>query len=311
MGGAKTVGAVKEVRALRIESVGRGEGEQRCLLRSHSLTLIDRDTGVKAILKEIHDQIKSIEAELTEIHRLLSLDPEQGIVAILPPRVPHSTAAQTAAWIDLVQKHKTLADLHHEFLVRVYDPLVPLSLHQLTGRYNIPSRLWQVGFHLILERLRHAWMTGQPAALDLLTDFLYDAYKFYTDVLEDQSLGSFRTAWIEALGDLARYRMAIASHLAEKERQASTATGQGNETHDLGRIDDDEGDEGETGSIGVAVAQSWDVEDKETWRTTARDWYTMGITEKPGEGRLHHHLALLCRDVRGLEGRALHHFTKR
>lgn len=268
------------------------------------------DTGVKAILKEIHDQIKSIEAELTELHRLLSLDPEQGINAILPPRVPHSTAAQTAAWIDLIQKHKTLADLHHEFLVRVFDPLVPSSLHQLTVRYNIPSRLWQVGFHLILERLRHAWMTGQPAALDLLTDFLYDAYKFYTDVLEDQSLGNFRTAWIEALGDLARYRMAIASHLAEKERQASSATEKGKERQDLGRIDDDETDEGETGSIGVAVAQSWDVEDKETWRTTAREWYTMGITEKPGEGRLHHHLALLCRDVRGMDGRALHHFTK-
>jgi hypothetical protein len=64
-------------------------------------------------------------------------------------------------------------------------------------------------------------------------------------------------------------------------------------------------------SIGAEVAQSWDVEDKETWRTTAMDWYSMGITEKPGEGRLHHHLALLCRDVRGQEGRALHHFVKR
>lgn len=206
-----------------------------------------------------------------------------------------------------------LADLHHEFLVRVFDPLVPSSLHQLTVRYNIPSRLWQSGFHLILERLRLAWQSGQSTALDLLTDLVYDAYKFYTDLLEDQSLANFRTAWIEALGDLARYRMAIATFQAneakEKEKLANKA---GNVPVRHGHQEDGAEAGGSSGaSIGAEVAQQWDVEDKETWRTTARDWYTMGITEKPGEGRLHHHLALLSRDVRGQEPRALHHFTKR
>jgi len=203
-----------------------------------------------------------------------------------------------------------LADLHHEFLMRVYDPLIPPSFQQLAIKYNIPSRLWQTSFHLILERLRYAWMTHHPAALDLLTDLVYDAYKFYTDLLEDQVLMSLRVAWIEALGDLARYRMAIASHVGGKDER--TGTGH------AARIDDDEEGDGTDdvvvpsgASIGAEVAETWDVEDKETWRTTARDWYTMGITEKPGEGRLHHHLALLCRDVRGQEGRALHHFTKR
>lgn len=197
-----------------------------------------------------------------------------------------------------------LADLHHEFLVRVFDPLVPSSLHQLTVRYNIPSRLWQSGYHLILERLRHAWMSGQPNALDLLTDLVYDAYKFYTDLLEDQTLANFRTAWIEALGDLARYRMAIASHQANETSSKPVKT-----VTDRPVEDEEAGSSG--ASIGAEVAQSWDVEDKETWRTTARDWYSMGITEKPGEGRLHHHLALLARDIRGQEPRALHHFTKR
>jgi protein SMG6 len=194
--------------------------------------------------------------------------------------------------------------------MRVYDPLIPPSFQQLAVKYNIPSRLWQTSFHLILERLRYAWMTHHPAALDLLTDLVYDAYKFYTDLLEDQALMGLRVAWIEALGDLARYRMAIASHVnsGTKENHASTK-GKG-----IGRKDDE--DEGEMAvpsgaSIGAEVAENWDVEDKETWRTTARDWYTMGITEKPGEGRLHHHLALLCRDMKGQENRALHHFSKR
>jgi len=185
----------------------------------------------------------------------------------------------------------------------VFDPLIPSTYQQLTVKYNIPSRLWQTGFHLILERLRHAWMSSQPAALDLLTDLVYYAYKFYTDLLEDAALLNFRTAWIEALGDLARYRMAIASHVVDTVKPSSSPL--------LARIDDDDEPIPSGASIGAEVAEAWDVEDKETWRTTARDWYTMGITEKPGEGRLHHHLALLCRDVRGDEGRALHHFSKR
>ena len=196
-----------------------------------------------------------------------------------------------------------LAELHHEFLDRVFDPFIPSTYQQLAVKYNIPSRLWQTGFHTILERLRHAWMSNQPAALDLLTDLVYDAYKFYTDLFEDAALLNFRTAWIEALGDLARYRMAIASHVTPDVKHPSSPA--------LGRIDDDDDFVPSGASIGAEVAEAWDVEDKETWRTTARDWYSMGVTEKPGEGRLHHHLALLSRDVDGQEGRALHHFAKR
>ena len=200
-----------------------------------------------------------------------------------------------------------LADLHHRFLVSVFDPVIPSTFQQLAVKYNIPSRLWQVSFHLILERLRLAWMMGQPAALDLLTDLVHDAYRLYTDLLEDQAMIHFRTAWIEALGDLARYRMTIASHIPDGNSRTAAMTGTMRRyptmmTRCL-RPDD--------ASIGAEVAQSWDIEDKETWRTNAREWYTMGITEKPGEGRLHHHLALLCRDLKGLEGRALHHFAKR
>ena len=157
-----------------------------------------------------------------------------------------------------------LADLHHSFLDRVYDPLVPSTYQQLAVKYNIPSRLWQTGFHLILERLRHAWMSNQPAALDLLTDLVYDAYQFYTDLLEDTALCNFRTAWIEALGDLARYRMAIASHIVTETRTESPAP--------LGRIDDDEEPAYSGASIGAEVAEAWDVEDKDTWREIGTRW---------------------------------------
>ncbi|OCF36801.1 hypothetical protein I316_01397 [Kwoniella heveanensis BCC8398] len=279
------------------------------------------DTGVKPILKRIHDEIKELEQELIEMHRKMAQDPEAGI-SVLFDRSSGSSdiysrnkrevteGVESAAWIDLIAKHKRLAELHDHFLITLFDPLVPSSYHQLSVKYNIPSRLWQTAFHLLLERLRHAWMSNHPTALDLLTDVVYDAYRFYSELLENQALCNFRTAWIEALGDLARYRMAIASHVQEASTSRSDAQYKG-------RIDVDTDGHGQNvapepsgASIGAEVAQSWDVEDKETWRTTARDWYTMGITEKPGEGRLHHHLALLCRDVKGEEGRALHHFVK-
>ena len=202
---------------------------------------------------------------------------------------------------------RRLADLHHRFLGRVFDPLIPSTFQQLALKYNIPSRLWQVSFHLILERLRLAWMMAQPAALDLLTDLVHDAYRFYTDLLEDQAMVHFRTAWIEALGDLARYRMTIASHVPD----GNTGAAASKRDSKLSGDDVDGPPRSDDASIGADVAQTWDIEDKETWRTNAREWYSMGITEKPGEGRLHHHLALLCRDQNGLEGRALHHFAKR
>ncbi|ORX36586.1 hypothetical protein BD324DRAFT_580049 [Kockovaella imperatae] len=240
----------------------------------------------------------------------MALDPSAGISVLMQPGTTHRSAhgEDTAAWMDLIAKHKELADLHHLFLVRVFDPLIPSTFSQLAVKYNIPSRLWQVSFHLILERLRLAWMTAHPSALDLLTDLVYDAYKFYTDLLEDQAMSHFRTAWIEALGDLARYRMNIASHVSSNGGALDSR--RGTDYRPRSRDDLDGPAQSSGASIGAEVAESWDVEDQETWRTTARDWYSMGVTEKPGEGRLHHHLALLCRDVPGLEPRALHHFTK-
>ncbi len=245
------------------------------------------------------------------------------------------------AWVELIARHKRLTDAHHDFLSLCLDPLVPASIHGLPVRYNIPARLWQVGFHLLLERMRYTWIANAPSnqtetqhafsansriagvlsqkdtkmsqrVLEHLTDFIYDAYSFYTNLLEEQVLSNFKTAWIEALGDLARYRMAVASQVAANESQETTFSATFEEPG--ARIDDVEAEAPPVpsgASIGAEVADSWNLEERETWRTTARDWYVMGLTEKPGEGRLHHHLALLCRDVKGEEVRGLYHFAKR
>lgn len=54
-------------------------------------------------------------------------------------------------------------------------------MQSIPDRYNIPMRLWTVGFHRMIVILRRA-SAGNPNALEILTDFIYYAYKFYTEV---------------------------------------------------------------------------------------------------------------------------------
>ena len=43
----------------------------------------------------------------------------------------------------------------------------------------------------------------------------------------------------------------------------------------------------------------------------AREWYALGLSEQPGNGKLHHHLGLLSREAEGEELRSMYHFIKR
>lgn len=75
-------------------------------------------------------------------------------------------------------------------------------------------------------------------------------------------------------------------------------------------------------SVGLAAARSMELEpEKEQWRRIARDWYGQGLAFQPGNGKLHHHLGLLCREglgegtVDSISGvdelKAIYHFVKR
>lgn len=144
-------------------------------------------------------------------------------------------------------------------------------------------------------------------------------------------LSPFKSGWLEALGDLARYRMAVAamvsggvggqggltSHaVSEASRNCdddtekkSRSSSSGKSLSDLpaARIDDSP-----SPSVGLAAARLLDVEpEKERWRNIARDWYGAGLAEQPGTGKLHHHLGLLSREVEGEELKGVYHFVKR
>lgn len=265
------------------------------------------------------------------------------------------------------------AEAFHSFMERCMDPMVPASIHSVPQKYNLPNRMWNSAFLLLFEHLLSALRspadteTFQSVPLidatnqadsaignvvDHLTDFVYYAYTFYTQLLEQQSLSAFRGTWIEHLGDIARYRMAIAevsgrlppasglpkvsapgnslrSLFESVEHDAEPrATLQDTADRDqipqkqlVSRKDRKKGFPGMPvklgedleladtpgNSIGAAALDDWELVEHEIWRTVSQDWYFLGLSETPGTGRLHHHLALLAEDD---ELRALYHYSK-
>ena len=204
-------------------------------------------------------------------------------------------------------------------------PSVPASLRNIPTKYNIIVRLWTYAFHKILESLRQSSFQSH-IAMEHLQEFIYYAYTFYTGLLEEPSLVSFKSGWLEALGDLARYRMAVAAMVSGGVGSSEGLTMQqlsqvmgGSETSErpsstksvsdcpAPRIDDSP-----TPSTGLAAARGLEVEpEKERWRNIAREWYAAGLAEQPGTGKLHHHLGLLSREIDSEELRAVYHYVKR
>ncbi|KAF2158283.1 hypothetical protein M409DRAFT_61798, partial [Zasmidium cellare ATCC 36951] len=91
-------------------------------------------------------------------------------------------------------------------------PSATQALRGLPTKYSIPARMWKHGIHKFLEVLRHR----RPHSQDYMVAFIYLAYQMMALLLE--TVPTFTDTWIECLGDLARYRMAIEE---EKEVHAT------------------------------------------------------------------------------------------
>ena len=145
------------------------------------------------------------------------------------------------------------------------------------------------------------------------------AYKFYSILLEEQTLENYKSGWLEALGDLARYRMAIAAMTtpatAVNAYESYSAINQQvlpHQPEEKQRAVSVKLNGSPCASIGVGAANLLELQpEKERWRCIAREWYAAGLSDMPGAGKLHHHLGLLSRETRSKELRAVYHFVKR
>lgn len=115
-------------------------------------------------------------------------------------------------WQSLIALHRSLLCEHHDFFLASQHHSASDVLKCLAERYAMPARLWRYGIHSFLELLRQ----NLPDSLEYMLSFIYLAYPMMA--LLKESVASFRETWIECLGDLARYRMAIEeSDLGDRE----------------------------------------------------------------------------------------------
>ncbi|OBT73410.1 hypothetical protein VF21_08106 [Pseudogymnoascus sp. 05NY08] len=103
----------------------------------------------------------------------------------------------------LIALHRTLLHEHHDFFLASQHPSATPAVRRLPLKYAMPARLWRHAIHSFLELLRNRL----PASLDYMLAFIYLAYSMMTLLLE--TVPAFEDTWIECLGDLGRYRMAI------------------------------------------------------------------------------------------------------
>ncbi|KAH7915986.1 hypothetical protein BJ138DRAFT_996574 [Hygrophoropsis aurantiaca] len=292
-------------------------------------------------LKKLYRNISTLESKIIDEDADENAD-EGRVLLHGRGREANSEELEQQKWVKLIADHKQLAELMHtlmEISLAASPPStppslslaasVPASLRVIPTKYNIIIRLWTHAFYKLLETLRRASFNS-PLALEHLQDFIYFAYTFYTGLLEEPALHTFKAGWLEALGDIARYRMAVAaiitnkqitgaaltadavsqaaadSEEAETSKPESEAGVQSSGDRPVARIDDSP-----SPSVGIAAARLLEVEpEKERWRGIAREWYAQGLADTPGTGKLHHHLGLLSREVESEALRAVYHFVK-
>jgi hypothetical protein len=106
---------------------------------------------------------------------------------------------------------------HHDFFLASQHPSASQGLQKLAAKLNMPARMWRNGIHSFLEILRHQL----PHSLEYMIAFIYLGYQMMSLLFE--SVPYFEDTWIECLGDLSRYRMAVEEHIPDREIWASMA----------------------------------------------------------------------------------------
>ncbi|KAK4107100.1 hypothetical protein N656DRAFT_720760 [Canariomyces notabilis] len=165
-------------------------------------------------------------------------------------------------WQALIALHRTLLHEHHDFFLASQHPSASPALRRLAAKYAMPARMWRHGIHSFLELLRHRL----PASLDHMLTFIYLAYSMMALLYE--TVPAFEDTWIECLGDLGRYRMAIE--------------------------DDDVRDR----EIWTAVSRHWYSKASDKAPTTGRLYHHLAILARPNAlQQLYYYTKSLCVDM--------------
>ncbi|EMD85834.1 hypothetical protein COCHEDRAFT_1118043 [Bipolaris maydis C5] len=149
--------------------------------------------------EQLASEVKSIYAGLAMVeNKCIHVDRAQA-AAVQDP----NTKLPPDHWQALIALHRTLLHEHHDFFLASQHPSASPALRRLAAKYSMPARMWKHGIHSFLELLRRRL----PDSMDYMLAFIYLAYQMMALLYE--TVPAFEDTWIECLGDLGRYRMAI------------------------------------------------------------------------------------------------------
>lgn len=103
----------------------------------------------------------------------------------------------------LISLHRLLLHEYHDFFLASQHPSASNARHWSVSKYTMSTRMWRHSIHSSLELLRQKL----PESREHIYTFIYISYAAM--VLLYEIIPAFQETWIECLGDLARYRMAI------------------------------------------------------------------------------------------------------
>jgi hypothetical protein len=153
-------------------------------------------------LEQLVTEVKAIYANLFMVEaKCIEVDEKQ--LQNAQDKDPNKTKLTGEQWQALITLHKTLLHQHHDFFLASQHPSASVALSRLGAKYSMPARMWRHGIHSLLEILRYRL----PDSLEHMLVFIHVAYS--TIILLYETVPAFAKTWIEFLGDLGRYRMAI------------------------------------------------------------------------------------------------------
>lgn len=202
----------------------------------------------------------------------------------------------------LIALHRTLLHEHHDFFLASQHPSATPGVRRLALKYAMPARLWKHGIHAFLELLRNRL----PDSIEHMLAFIYLAYSMMTLLLE--TVPAFESTWIECLGDLARYRMAIVEKDPDDDHYDSEPENGDDESDVEERRAIRTRNEERNRRISTMAPQdaktrktrkkrkAYNEQERDTWTQVAFEWYARASNSSPEVGRLYHHLAILSQN---------------
>ena len=173
------------------------------LLDDDEPTLLLQPVTKSISAEQLRKELKSIYSGLVMVeNKCKDVDQEQTRLA-KEGNSGSRPALSSKQWQALIALHKSLHHEYHDFFLASQHPAATPNLTKLSVRNQMPARLWHFGFHNFLELLRYRL----PESLEYMLAFIYTAYSMMTLLYE--TVPAFSDIWVECLGDLGRYRIAI------------------------------------------------------------------------------------------------------